>query len=147
MAILNFGMILLLCFSNLEYSFGKPNFRINTKNPESLNPEFKTAPIDSEIKKENNPEVDTGRSVICEEEDINSEILEKLDEIQINSRTDFEKGLEDEIRKLTVVCNLSFNILIALIVFGIVRILMLCCICCKQWKPDFHSTVRFWIFF
>ena len=68
--ILNFGMILMLCFSNLEYSFGKPNFRINTKNPESLNPEFKTAPIDSEIKKENNPEVDTGRSVICEEEDI-----------------------------------------------------------------------------
>ena len=83
MSILKLGILLLLCFSNLEYSFGKPNFRINTKNPESLNPEF--TPIDSEIKNENNPKVETERSVLCEEED-NSEILEKLDEIQINSK-------------------------------------------------------------
>ena len=36
MAILNFGMILLLCFSNLEYSFGKP-----TPGPELENMDYK----------------------------------------------------------------------------------------------------------
>ena len=47
MAIVNFGIILLLCFSNLEYSFGKP-----IQSPKSLDPEFKE-PIDSAIKSEN----------------------------------------------------------------------------------------------
>ena len=47
MTILNFGILLLLCFSNLKYSFGKP---IN--DTETFGPYFK-ALIDSEIQKEN----------------------------------------------------------------------------------------------
>ena len=48
MAIANFGIILLMlfCFSNLEYSFGKP-----IQGPETLEPKFKD-PIDSAIQKE-----------------------------------------------------------------------------------------------
>ena len=46
MAIVNFGIILLLCFSNLEYSFGKP-IQGGPK-LDNLDPEFKD-PIDSAI--------------------------------------------------------------------------------------------------
>ena len=49
MSILKLGIFLLLCFSNLEYSFGKP---IQGPKLENLDPELKNS-IDSEIKKEN----------------------------------------------------------------------------------------------
>ena len=47
MTILNFGILLLLCFSKLKYSFGKP---IN--GTETFGPYFKNL-IDSEIQNEN----------------------------------------------------------------------------------------------
>ena len=67
MTILNFGILLLLFLSNLEYSFGKP-----IQGPETLDPKFKD-PIDSAIQEEN-------WSILCDLELTLNALGQTLDE-------------------------------------------------------------------